>query len=1696
MPGARQPRFAGWDRCFLNRPWIEVLEDRILPSVGSLDLGFSGGQVLSTSGTTYNAVVVLRTNSDTTTADPIVSVGAGNGGNYSDFLLSRTDANGNPLGQTLVDFGSASAALAAASTPTGDIILAGFVAGSSGRNLALAEVNATSGALDTHFGSGGKVTLALGSDAVLDAVTVEGNGTIVAAGTVLVGGIREAAVVRLTASGALDPTFNNGQPVVFALGAGSATVGGVQVLPNGNIDVSGTEQLADSDVAVARLTSAGTLDSSFGSGGIATTDLGGKFTGGASALQGNGQLVVAGALRLGRFQFFALARFNSNGSLDTSFGAGTSSLGPAGTVTTAVGPIADAADAITIQPNGKIVAAGSSALSEADPSQTEFALVRYNINGSLDTTFGLNGRVVTSFASGSSAITGVDYTDDGKLVVAGNASGVGALARYLADLRPVTPGGTFSIALQASTQLSVTANDFDPDGDPLKLTGLSTTTLGGGNLSYDATGLVTWSGFSAGGPYSFTYTISDGWLTAQGTESITVTAIAYRAGDPDASLAGGPLPGFVVNQFGSSAATGNAVAVVPGSTDFVTAGSIVVSDHTEFLVARYLADGSLDTSFNATGAVMLDPGGAGHNDTATAVTVLANGSIVVAGTATGTGGQSELAVVELSSTGQLVSTFGTNGVGLLALPGGVQGLGLAVETDGLGNLLDVVVVGAAGAGASQQLVVARFLANGSLDTTFNGTGHVETTFGLQDVVGSAVVVASDGSVYVAGSAVVAHQEFLLAHFLSNGQLDTTGFNPSGPVPGTVETDVLGLGSAASSLVLVPLGSLGSFDLVASGVADGTNAEYYAAVRYHSDGSLDSGFGANGIVTVFPQTNLQAPGLAVQSDGDFILVGDGQPSGNNTIQLEIVRLTPTGQLDPTFGNGGLAGFNAPSPTFNGVVVDSSGEYLVVGSAFGNTQQLVARIHSTSSGLLPPTAPAITANTTVNQSVVIPVLSYAYDPNGVPLTDTDPPVSYTDTGTVVNNGNGTLTYTPLPGFTGEDEFTYTVSNGSSSATGTVTVNVVDPTPTLSSLVSAFDPTGLVTSATFVTVGGEDTTNPTPTVATAGVLNLDLPGAGTGPTAVLSTADLGVLTTLPDTGTNFNDVIAGARGQAYDATELALTFNVPAGLPANETYELTFDFTYASNEFPNQNSLPNGAANGFVAELDQSTWTVNPQTGQITAPNNFAYNVQGTPSQAITVLSSFFSSSRVELQTGTLLDGSTPLLEAHIAVTPGTHTLYLSIFGVENGLVGSAALLRNLRLTAVPVSEAVPGATQAPYAADQTAPLLPGKTTTVNLLANSLTFDGQALRVLSVGQAAHGTVALDPFTGQANYTPAPGYTGADSFSYTLIDAYGLTTTAIVQISPLVLASASASASPTGDVISADAGVADASLTKTTPGSDPSTLTVLQYASDPVGSFTANVFFDVQSLGSQPGDQVTVLVHDPTGQGELYYYTGQFWVPVLNYDGTLPTRLANGDLELILDSASNPRVNGLTGTVFALAAATPPPPSTTINAPVASTAQGSSATSADFRSSAQLSLVLNSSESATAATSQAAAQERSNVSPILDPSSSYLASGPASGGDESEEVPYFASTTFRKSILSEDGFNDFWEQETDQFWWMLDQILEDNQPVNAGDGRFGALPGPSRDALAVDLALAAPDGALTSLLTADLAVPDDTPSADTPTN
>ena len=157
----------------------------------------------------------------------------------------------------------------------------------------------------------------------------------------------------------------------------------------------------------------------------------------AVAIQSDGKIVVAGYSSNGSDNDFALVRYNANGSLDINFGASVSCTPPpfpicvpipgTGKVTTAVGSGNDWAFAITLKPDGKIVAVGNAG--------GDFALVRYNdADGSLDTSFGASGKVITDIGGGSNSANAVAIQPDGKIVAVGNAAGGAgtgfALVRY------------------------------------------------------------------------------------------------------------------------------------------------------------------------------------------------------------------------------------------------------------------------------------------------------------------------------------------------------------------------------------------------------------------------------------------------------------------------------------------------------------------------------------------------------------------------------------------------------------------------------------------------------------------------------------------------------------------------------------------------------------------------------------------------------------------------------------------------------------------------------------------------------------------------------------------------------------------------------------------------------------------------------------------------------------------------------------------------------------------------------------------------------------------------------------------------------------------------------------------------------------------------------------------------------------------
>src|SRR5439155_622700 len=180
--------------------------------------------------------------------------------------------------------------------------------------------------------------------------------------------------------------------------------------------------------ALVRYNASGSLDASFGTGGKVTTPIGSvddeAF---ALVLEPDGKLVAAGYSDRGSNNAVALVRYNANGSLDTSFGTG-------GKVTTAIGSVDDEVFALVRQPDGKLVAAGYT----SGTNSTAFALVRYNADGSLDTSFGTGGKVTTAIGSIDDEVNALVLQADGKLAAAGysyNGSDTDfAVARYLGQV--------------------------------------------------------------------------------------------------------------------------------------------------------------------------------------------------------------------------------------------------------------------------------------------------------------------------------------------------------------------------------------------------------------------------------------------------------------------------------------------------------------------------------------------------------------------------------------------------------------------------------------------------------------------------------------------------------------------------------------------------------------------------------------------------------------------------------------------------------------------------------------------------------------------------------------------------------------------------------------------------------------------------------------------------------------------------------------------------------------------------------------------------------------------------------------------------------------------------------------------------------------------------------------------------------------
>jgi uncharacterized delta-60 repeat protein len=340
-----------------------------------------------------------------------------------------------------------------------------------------APVRAAPGDLDRTFGGDGRVitNLTLGNDGARD-IAIQANGKIVAVGKA---GARHGygrfALARYRANGRLDPAFGGDGVVITNFAKREDFAAGAAIQADGKIVAAGganrTARVAK--FAVGRWNPDGTLDTTFGGNGKVTTGFtGGQADGHDVAIQSDGQIVVVGSANPGGF---AVARYNLDGTLDTTFdgdgratadvttefdsanavaidadgkivvvgagGDGTFAMArfdPDGSldagfdgdgmVTTTLTKGSDNANAVAIQADGKIVAAGEAGF--CCEYTGSFALVRYNANGTLDSTFSGDGKVITNFTPDDDAASDVAILSNGKIVAVGSEGFNGAIARF------------------------------------------------------------------------------------------------------------------------------------------------------------------------------------------------------------------------------------------------------------------------------------------------------------------------------------------------------------------------------------------------------------------------------------------------------------------------------------------------------------------------------------------------------------------------------------------------------------------------------------------------------------------------------------------------------------------------------------------------------------------------------------------------------------------------------------------------------------------------------------------------------------------------------------------------------------------------------------------------------------------------------------------------------------------------------------------------------------------------------------------------------------------------------------------------------------------------------------------------------------------------------------------------------------------
>lgn len=764
-----------------------------------------------------------------------------------------------------------------------------------------------SGEIDTTFGNNGKMTTGLGSNQnFANAIAFQPDGKFLVGGSYVSSrGDNDFALARYNSDGSLDPSFGiNGKAVTNFLEFNSDYnfIHSIQVLPNGQLIVSGTISIGGSGSVtsvIVRYNANGTIDTSFGTNGKTVSELISFDRDGKLIFLPDGKFIFTAIKTLaGGLNHIGIEKYTEDGLLDTSFGAN-------GQVVTSFGTGNSWPCCIALKPDGKFVIAGRYPATISP----QITIAQYNPNGTLDTGFDTDGKLITSFGTGTSGLPmQLSVNPDGKIKIAGI---VGSTVSYFAlvqynpngsldtsfdgdgkALSPFPEGETFylpnsvarqpdgkyllvlnPVTLSPSSDFVVRRYNSDSSMDTAFGTAGTVSTTFGTGLNEAQSAAVSPDGkifvFGKSQPLDFGYMDfaiarydSSGALDPALDGDGKLTTVFEMADDK---------PGHLLVQPDEK-------LIAIGTSGYQQQNGTTVKN---VALSRYNSDGSPDATFGNSGKTVSVFGD--HVNTITTAALQADGKIVLANMyAVFADPSYYYEIIRYNADGSLDTAFGTNGKVSTNFYAGC----FAFQPDG-----KILVAGGGTLEGTNGFILSRYSSNGTLDTSFDTDGHLPVSFGHLASGNASVMVQPDGKIIFSGgtyNADLATGTFAAARFNPDGSPDTS-FGDNGQVVTPIASTCIALKGfiQADGKILI------------AGTSDGI---HFSSVQYHANGTIDTMYGTAGITTTDLHTDSYygINSVALQPDGKFLLAVTQYGQDPNSNDFKIKRINPDGTFDDDFG----------------------------------------------------------------------------------------------------------------------------------------------------------------------------------------------------------------------------------------------------------------------------------------------------------------------------------------------------------------------------------------------------------------------------------------------------------------------------------------------------------------------------------------------------------------------------------------------------------------------------------------------------------------------------------------------------------------------------------------------------------------------------------------------------------------------------